>query len=136
MKITIIRTGSDDVQTIGKLIVTDDNCKKVLERYALELPDKDNKFQVSRIPAGEYKVIKRWSPKYKNHFHILDVPNRSMILIHHGNYHRDTLGCILPGKRLVDIDGDGHKDVTESVKVMKELNNILPDEFFIEIIND
>lgn len=136
MKLTIIRIKSDDIQTIGKIIVTNEDCEKVLERYALELPDRDNKFQVSRIPKGEYKVIKRWSPKYKNHFHILDVPNRSMILIHHGNYHKDTLGCILVGRDLIDIDNDGHVDVTASVKTMKELNKILPDEFFLEIRDD
>lgn len=136
MKLTLVPIASDEVQTLGKIIVTDNDCKQVFECFCLELPDRNNQKRVSRIPAGEYKVIKRWSSKYKNHFHILDVPNRSMILIHHGNYNKDTLGCILVGAALKDLDGDGHKDVTSSVVTMKKLNDLLPDEFFIEIRRD
>jgi len=133
MKITITEIKSDDFQTLSNLVVTDENCKEVFKCYCLELPEKGNKRRESRIPAGEYKTVKRNSPKYKNHFHLLDVPNRDMILIHHGNYKKDTLGCILPGKDLIDIDGDGHKDVTNSIVTMNHLNKILPNEFFTEI---
>jgi hypothetical protein len=65
--------------------------------YMLELPWKNNQRQISSIPTGTYDVIPRTSPRYKNHFHLLNVPNRLFILIHVGNYPKDTNGCLLPG---------------------------------------
>lgn len=97
--------------------------------HTLELPWKNNEPRVSCIPAGRYEVVKRHSPKYGDHFHVLNVPNRSYILIHAGNYNRDTLGCILVGTGLEDINGDGDKDVTDSRTAMHELNRLLPDSF-------
>ena len=108
--------------------------KKVFSFYTLELGWKDNKFQVSCIPKGTYKVEKRSSTKYKNHFHILDVPNRTFILIHNGNYNRHTKGCVLVGKTLSDINGDGLRDVTSSVLTLNKLNDILPNYFDLTII--
>ena len=127
MKITLQRIKENDKQTIGELFVND---KKF---YILELPWKDNQFQVSRIPAGIYKVVRRWSRTYKYHFHILDVPNRDMILIHIGNYNFDTKGCLIPGMFLTDINKDGYIDVADSGKAMTYLRAILPDKFEIEI---
>jgi hypothetical protein len=128
MKLTLLRHNQDDKQTLGKLY----NGTELLA-HTLELAWKDNAKQVSCIPASCYKVVKRNSPKYGDHFHILDVPNRSFILIHHGNYNRDILGCILVGNAHIDIDGDGYKDVTASKAKMTELNAYLPNEFELEI---
>jgi hypothetical protein len=60
----------------------------------------------SRIPAGTYplKVIEENISKkfpYK-HLEVLNVPNRSAILIHRGNTVNDTLGCILVGADFVE----------------------------------
>jgi hypothetical protein len=129
MKLKLIRHQQDDKQTLGKLFDGD----KLLA-HTLELSWKDNQRKVSCIPASCYKVVKRNSPKYGDHFHILDVPNRDFILIHHGNYHIDILGCILVGQAHIDIDGDGFKDVTASKAKMAELNSILPDSFELEIV--
>lgn len=100
----------------------------------LELEWADNEKRISCIPKGIYKVVKRHSAKYGNHFHILDVPDRDYILIHFGNFHRDILGCVLVGFTHSDIDGDGYRDVTSSRSKMEELNDLLPDEFLLEII--
>jgi hypothetical protein len=124
MKVEIIRQKSDDKQTLGKMYIND-----ALVAHTLELAWKNNQRRISCIPEGTYKVVKRTSPKYREHFHILDVPNRDWILIHHGNYHRDILGCILVGRTHADIDGDGYLDVTHSVATMKMLNELLPDSF-------
>lgn len=101
----------------------------VLECKGLELPWLDNQRQISCIPEGYYKVVRRTSPRFGEHFHILDVPNRSFILIHHGNYTRDIQGCLLVGREHRDIDGDGIVDVTASVATMNKLRKELPDEF-------
>lgn len=137
MKVIIerFRTQTDcNKQTLGILFVMDELNRIVFDCFTLELPNFGNKKKVSNIPIGKYKVVKRTSPKYGNHFHILDVPNRDYILIHQGNYYTQIEGCVLVGKELKDINKDGLKDVTNSVATMKILNDLLPNEFELEII--
>lgn len=71
----------------------------VLLCNTLELPDRGNAPRVSCIPAGEYKVILNYSPAFKRVLPLLlDVPGRSGIRIHRGNWPKDSTGCILPGE--------------------------------------
>lgn len=63
----------------------------------IELPWISNQKMISCIPEGTYSVVKRYSPKFKEHFELLDVPNRSLILIHPANNaKRELKGCIAP----------------------------------------
>ncbi len=135
MKLLIKRFSHEENQTLGYGIVFNDNNGVKYTFSTLELPWKDNARRISCIPVGEYKVTKRWSEKYKNHFLVNDVPNRSYILLHGGNYNRHTLGCILCGKEHKDINGDGERDITSSKPTMKKLNEILADEFTMVIEN-
>lgn len=51
------------------------------------------------IPEGTYKLKKYFSTKFCENVLLLeDVPGRSYIEIHVGNYVRQTRGCILPGR--------------------------------------
>lgn len=53
------------------------------------------------IPAGTYKVICSYSPKFlKVTPLLLDVPLFDFIRMHWGNSHTDTSGCILVGNTL------------------------------------
>lgn len=126
---SLIRLEANEKQTLGYLF---DGLVKLA--CTLELPWLNNQFQISCIPTGIYTVVKRYSPKYGHHFHILDVPDRDYILGHHGNFFTDILGCVLFGNNHVDINSDGLKDVTSSKAKMKELNSILPDKFKLEIV--
>lgn len=127
MKVMITRTPDGTFQMLGELQAPAFSCK------TLELPWLDNKNEVSCIPPGKYVVKKRNSDKYGDHFHLQDVPNRTFILIHHGNFKKDIKGCILVGATHTDIDGNGFRDVTQSKDTMKKLNEILPAEFELEI---
>lgn len=129
MKIKLTRLSDNKFQTLG--ILTLENGKIY---NTLELPNKQNQKKISCIPKGTYKVVKRKSAKYGDHFHVTNVPNRDFILIHHGNYYTDILGCILVGKGLFDLNKDGQLDVTSSKQAMKELNAALPKSFELEII--
>lgn len=83
--------------TLGKLILPSG-----FTICSLERPWLNNKTNVSCIPEGIYhcKWIERSaSGKYKKVWHVQNVPGRSGILFHVGNYIRHTLGCILPGMR-------------------------------------
>lgn len=71
------------------------------EFAVLEPAWRNNKNNISCIPAGDYEVAylaKSASGKYKDVYHILDVPNRGGILQHNGNVVSHTLGCQLIGK--------------------------------------
>ena len=121
-KATLTRLQNDDKQTLGALTVwcgTDEvfSCK------TLELAWNDNKPFTSCIPRGKYSVVKRVSGTYGNHWHVQDVEGRNLILIHAGNFHRDTEGCICVGRDFRDIDNDGYLDVTSSKPTMRALNN-------------
>jgi hypothetical protein len=80
----------------------------------LELPDRGNQRNLSRIPAGVYEWARRESPRFGKHIHITSVPDRSWILIHSGNVPEDTRGCILIAETMRDIDGDGVPDIVNS----------------------
>ena len=99
----------------------------------LELPWKNNQRRISCIPPGTYKGVKRTSPKYGLHVHILDVPGRDLILMHNANYVTQLEGCVAVGEAIRDINADGTLDVTNSVKTLKKLVSLLPDSFTIII---
>lgn len=129
------RLENDDKQTLGALLIyvgTD----KVFECKTIELAWKDNKPFDSCIPEGDYIVRQRHSDDYGQHWHLQEVGGRSLILIHHGNFHRDTDGCICVGRDYYDIDMDGYRDVTSSRLTMRAMNNALPiSQFNLSVIN-
>jgi hypothetical protein len=135
MKVCLERYIYGDKQVTGRLFVYDDGGKLLLSLDTLELSWKDNKRRVSCIPEGEYKVIKHVSPKFGECIWFQDVPNRSEILAHRGNYHTDILGCVLLGLYSKDINNDGLKDVVSSVRAMRKLLKVVPSEFTITIEN-
>lgn len=140
-KYQILREPDQRVQTLGTFTITEGNTV-VFSCKTIELPWRNNERTVSCIPAGIYRTVRYTSPKYGQCFWLQDVPGRSEILIHHGNYagsrnpHTgtpDTRGCILPGDSYEDIDKDDIVDIKNSLNTMKRLREILPDEFQLEI---
>lgn len=135
MKIIIDRIDANEYQTEGFLRLFDEKDEVIFHCKTLELPWRNNERRVSRIPDGTYQAIKHQSPKFGNSIWIQNVPDRSEILIHLGNYNRDTLGCILVGKEFIDIDGDGQYDVTASKVTMDELYALASNNLTVEIRN-
>ena len=65
--------------------------------YTIELPWLQNQRRISCVPEGEYVLQKRFSPKFKWHLHLKNVPGRDLILIHPANdAKKELLGCIAP----------------------------------------
>lgn len=122
----------EEHQTTGRFILTE-NEDLLFKSYSLELPDLNNLRSHSCIPAGDYICKIEFSPSHGMCFHIQNVPGRDYILIHSGNYNKDTEGCILLGDKLLDINGDGLRDVTNSVKTINQLESIC-DEFLLTIL--
>jgi hypothetical protein len=129
MKVEILRTYQPK-QTIGELYIDGvEFCK------TLELKWQNNENNKSCIPEGTYKVVKRLAhPNRKyDHFMVTDVPNRSYILVHTGNYYTQILGCILVGDKHIDMNRDGLMDVSNSGITLQKLYDRMPDEFELVI---
>ena len=136
MKVIISRTYGK-FETRGSLFVMTGELIK-FRCKTIELPENGNQKKVSCIPEGIYDVVKYDSPSKGPCFHVQDVPGRSYILIHKGNYAAgtkvDTEGCILPGSHFVDLNEDGYIDVGGSTVTMETLLAILPEKFKLFIL--
>ena len=111
LDLTLYRSGSTEQGTMGWLWGDG-----VPVCFVMELPWRDNQSNVSCIPAGRYQVSylpRSASGKYRDVYHVQDVPNRSGILIHPGNfagdrqmgYQTDSWGCLLPATRFGVLGG-------------------------------
>jgi hypothetical protein len=132
--VLIERKRKEATQTLGELTVYEDRIKPVFECKTMELEEDCNAVRDDAIPVGLYDVVRRYSKKYGYHFHILNVPNRSLILIHEANYSYQLLGCIGVGEKITDINKDGLDDVTNSKATKRTLLSLLPDKFKLKII--
>lgn len=107
-----------DKCTLGTLTIRQSETA-LFKCLTLELPYLDNKSNISCIPEGTYPVeflLVSPSGKYKNTYHICNVPNRLGVLIHAGNTVVDTHGCLLLGL-------SGYKNsIYESKKACSLLN--------------
>ncbi|NRA49788.1 MAG: hypothetical protein HRU12_11705 [Phaeodactylibacter sp.] len=134
MKAVLNRFSHEKNQTLGQLTVFCDDGGIIFQCATLELAWHFNKRKISCIPFGEYQCHLHISPKFGRTYWLKDVPERSEILIHKGNYNTHTLGCILLGKKHLDINGDGLRDVTSSGQTMKEFLEVMPQVFTLNII--
>lgn len=125
---------STDTAKFSPMIVVSPAFKIEMSLYCLELLYRNNSRNISSIPRGTYIVKKRFSQKFKHHFHVTGVPYRTLILIHVGNIPANTEGCILVGLNIVLDDKKLPVSLLDSKKAMDKLNELLPNEFLL-IIN-
>ena len=87
----------------------------------IELPWKNNETKVSCIPEGKYFIKKRYSKKFQWHLEVLNVKNRSFILLHPANNALQELnGCIAP---VTKFSGPGLGLMSR--KVFSKLKNLV-----------
>ena len=86
MKIVeIIRHEESEQGTIGVVKID-----KEVFCFSLEPSDLLNKPNESCIPTGQYFCTRIISPKFGESFEVINVPNRTKILIHKGNVSANT----------------------------------------------
>nr|DAK36327.1 MAG TPA: L,D-transpeptidase catalytic domain [Caudoviricetes sp.] len=120
--------------TIGEFALVD-QYRILMQGNTLEAagPDTVEPNKDRRIPVGEYNVLWHDSPKFKERLPLLYnelVPKSRAILIHRGNFPRDTEGCILLG------NGYDDKGVYNSRDTVAKFMSLVKDKEFKVIIKD
>ena len=93
--LTLSRVSMAWTETLG-VLTREDGTRVCL---ILERPWKNNKPNVSCIPAGEYVCKRVDSPSYGDTFEVTDVEGRTVILFHWGNWPSKSKGCLLTGAK-------------------------------------
>lgn len=69
----------------------------------IELPWRNNASNLSCIPEGRYPLAIRFSKRHRLHLQVMDVPGRSLILVHKANNAlKELKGCIAPVSKSVE----------------------------------
>lgn len=127
MRLRVDRVAETKNSTLGNFFINN-----IRQCYTLE--DDYDEIKVpgeTRIPAGTYTVelrhgggfYERYSEKFGEDHPVLwikNVPGYEYILIHIGNYYKDTAGCILVGKPY-GTDKDGDYYLIDSTKAYKRI---------------
>jgi len=120
MKSVVIQRMKTSNGTMGILTIENKPVCVTLER-----PWLDNQVDISCIPAGIYVCERIESPKYGTTYRVNDVPGRTKILFHHGNWIHESKGCILTGTSF------GIGGVCSSMRARKKfMMTIGPEKYF------
>ncbi len=127
MKLVLEREVSNAQATIGVLF----DPEHPWELVTLENPKRETSAD-DRIPAGKYICRRVDSPKFGDTFEVTNVPGRTHILFHAGNFESSTSGCILLGMRRAS-----ESSIADSrVAVVQFLNHCAGlDHFDLEILD-
>ncbi len=134
-RITLTRLETSDQGTFGTMIVPNDDYLEFF--YTGELPDRDNRSNISCIPKGIYKVSQvDWLKHKKKVYMVQGVKGRGGILIHAANYMGDMekgwktqlKGCIALGERLGKMENQ--KALLLSAPAIRRFEALLNGESF------
>lgn len=141
-KVNCFRIFENEKQTLGAWTVTDESGVLMVCR-TLELPDKNNANNVSRIPAGKYLCKYTQSNSLKKAdgtplkcYEITAVKGRAGVRIHSANYFSQLRGCIALGAAHKDINADQQQDVLHSGKTIEEFEALMEYKDFELVIRD
>lgn len=134
MRITVRRfehdnstTGELSIDGVLQCVTLEDKCRE---------PEEKKIYGETAIPYGTYNVTLRTEgtiyEDYKDRFAdirnergtlwVRNVPGFEYILLHIGNFLKDTLGCLLVGSRIVS-----DTEIAESTKAYKRIYPIIAD---------
>lgn len=117
MTIILQRNNNGVGCTLGQLFINGKQAAVTLEPHT------------PAIPAGEYACIPHSGPEWQNVWEITNVPGHTAILIHAGNFPKDTHGCVLVGRSY----GLGYMSIEHSRNTLYALRDTLPDNFTLTV---
>ena len=98
MQLKLIRHKFFPECTIGELYIDGKKYCDTLEPHRIDWETETKVDGKTAIPEGRYRIVMGWSGRYKRLMPFLEnVPHFSAIMVHTGNTHHDTKGCILVG---------------------------------------
>ena len=124
--------------TIGSLeVVSADNPTKwvrfceTLEPHAINW-HRERKIQgKTAIPCGQYKIKYRVSKKFRQKMPFLeDIPHFEGVMLHAGNYPKDTEGCILVGNNPTTKNGVILPMLNNSRRFFTALDNMIAEAIY------
>lgn len=121
----------NDKITLGRMFDPDQDTP--FRWHTLENPFCDNQRSVSCIPAGSYWCEPYNSPTFGHTWIVLNVPNRSYILFHAGNYVEHTQGCIILGMSRAKNERAVWRSRDAVAQFMNYLNTRDVHKFLLEI---
>lgn len=142
MIITLKRKSDNGTSTLGDITINDLSFVTIEDTY-----NKEKVWGHTRIPSGVYEIkLKdfgqhhdRYKQKFEFHKGMLwlqDVPGFENILIHIGNTSKDTAGCILIGKRVINSDFIGNSKDAYIEFYLEALKYIEKEPIYIKIIDN
>lgn len=135
MKLRLERLWPKTDYTVGRLYVDGKLFCNTLEDQLRDLTKEEKVPGRTAIPAGTYRVVFNWSPKFgRNLPRLLNVPHFEGILIHPGNTADDSAGCILVGNNTSPGRLTESRDTSDRLNVLIEDEQRHGKEITIEIV--
>ena len=106
--------------------------------FCIELPWRLNEPNRSCIPDGCYELVDFYSPSYKHHFMVRNVPERIGILLHPANDAKKELrGCIAPVTQLDGIGkGSGSRRALDRIVIRTDTFMSDGESLFLTILSE
>lgn len=131
MDFYLIRNIYTPVNTIGDLLLDHSVFCHTLEDVVRPMGAAKVPGETS-IPSGRYRVILSYSKRFNRIMpEILDVPNFSGVRMHGGNTAKDTEGCIIVSKNIINKSMVQGSMESQIVELMRTTNG----PHYIEIID-
>jgi len=99
--------------------------------YTIERPWKNNRPNVSCIPEGKYTCQPFSGTRFQDVVQVMNVPDRSYILIHAANFPQDVEGCIGVGSSFVSDALE--PAVYNSKRTLADFFDVVGYEFYLTI---
>ncbi len=112
--VEVKRTSFNSSSLTGELFVNGE-----FLTHTLELPWNNNRSFISSIPAGTYSAFLRYDKNDKWRLQLENVPNRSGVQIHIGNWPSQIEGCVLVGNKAFNVTNE-LKESSEAYRLLKK----------------
>lgn len=122
----LVRSEDHPHQKLGNLFIIH-GANILFKCKTLELAWRNNRRDISCVPEGTYPIELEYSPKFGYSWELKQVPNRSEVKIHQGNFFRQIEGCILVGDMHIKIDEDEEPDLRNSMATKVRMQKIMED---------